>query len=340
MQMQKDLYSVKIVGCGLSGIVAAVCLARKGYIVDIYDTRNHIGGNCYDAPLGNVKFLHQYGLHIFHTDDEEVWDFVKDYSEWVPFKLQPKGASDRLGKHISLPYSRKTVSEIGRELSQEEIVDTIFRDYSEKQWGVPFDTIPKTITNRIPKTAACEDPTWFEGQKYQCIPKDGYTKMFEKMLSHPNIHVHLNCKPDAWKEHDTNLTVYTGKVDAYFDYCYGRLPYRTLEFHHRSGVPREEHFVVNQINLCSPYTRVYDHSYFDSEHVGPTTVTSEYSKECGEEDIPYYPIPWGEGQKIYSQYEELAKKEEGVIFVGRLATYKYLDMWMAIKHVMIKLKDV
>lgn len=339
MHETMDLFSAKIVGCGLSGIVAAVCLARKGYVVDIFETRCHIGGNCYDAPLGNVKYLHQYGLHIFHTDDEDVWDFVKDYSDWTPFKLQPKGMSQAYDL-ISLPYSRKTVNEIGHELTQEEIVDTIFRDYSEKQWGVPFDSIPKTITNRIPKTANCEDPTWFEGQKYQCIPTKGYTKMFEKMLDHPNITVHLNCKPNEWRDHPATLTVYTGKVDAYYDYRYGRLPYRTLEFHHHSGVPRLEHFVINHINKYSPYTRKYDHSYFDPDHTGNTTVTHEYSKECGEDDIPFYPIPWGEGQAMYSQYEELAKTENDVIFVGRLATYKYLDMWMAIKHVLLKLKNV
>lgn len=339
MREKTDLFTAKVVGCGLTGIVAARCLADKGYIVDVFETRNHIGGNCYDAPFGNVKFLHQYGLHIFHTDDEEVWDFVKGYSDWTPFKLQPKGQSNDYGL-ISLPYSKKTVKEIGRELSQEEIIEVIFKDYSEKQWGVPFDDIPKTITNRIPKTANCEDPTWFEGQKYQCIPTDGYTAMFKKMLDHPNITVHLNCKDDRWKEHNSTLTVYTGKIDAYYDYCYGRLPYRTLEFHHQTGVPRADHFVVNQINSSSPYTRIYDHSYFDLTHAGNTTVTHEYSKECGPDDIPYYPIPWGEGQKRYSQYEELAKNEHGVIFVGRLATYKYLDMWMAIKHVLLKLKNV
>lgn len=339
MQEIMDCYSAKIVGCGLSGIVAAVCLARKGYVVDIFETRCHIGGNCYDAPLGNVRHMHQYGLHIFHTDDEEVWDFVKDYSEWTPFELRPKGASAEYGI-ISLPYSKKTVKDIGKELSQDEIIETIFRDYSEKQWGVLFDTIPKTITNRIPKTANCEDPTWFEGQKYQCIPSAGYTSMFERMLDHPNIHVHLNCKPDAWKDHVADLTIYTGRIDAYYEYRHGRLPYRTLEFHHASGVERAEHFVVNQINSYSPYTRVYDHSYFDPNHNGTTTITSEYSKECGSDDIPYYPIPWGEGQSIYALYEELAKQEENVIFLGRLATYKYLDMWMAIKHVLLKLKNV
>lgn len=330
--------SVKVVGCGLSGIVSAVCLAHKGYTVDIYETRSHIGGNCYDRSMYNVKFFHTYGLHIFHTDDEEVWDFIKNYSEWVPFKLQPKGLSEKYGV-ISLPYSKKTISEIGRALTQEEIVDTIFKDYSEKQWGVCFDDIPKTITNRIPKTAECEDPTWFEGQKYQCIPKDGYTAMFKRMLDHPNITVHLNCSPDDWKDSLTSLTIYTGKIDEYYGYCYGRLPYRTLEFHHHCGADRNEHFVVNQINAYSPYTRIYDHSYFDESHVGTTVITHELSKECNETDIPYYPMPFGKGSEIYRKYEELAKNEKNVIFLGRLATYKYLDMWMAIKHVLLKMKN-
>jgi len=341
MQNQSDMSKNKtatVVGCGLSGITAAVLLARKGYIVDIYDTRSHIGGNCYDSAIHNVKYVHQYGPHMFHTDDDEVYEFLSAYTTWVPFRLQPQG-STRLGQ-ISLPYSKKTISELGRELTQEEIVQYLFREYSEKQWGVPFETIPSTITNRIPKTADCEDPTWFEGQKYQCIPSQGYTTMFERMLDTEDIRVHLNCGPDDWRDKSSDLIIYTGKVDAYFDYRYGRLPYRSLEFHHEVGVDVQDNFIVNQNTCDSPYTRVYDHSYFDENHVGQTVVTKELPKECGPNDIPYYPIPWGEGQKLYLQYEELAKKQTDVIFTGRLATYKYLDMWMAIKHVMIKLRNI
>lgn len=329
--------SAKIIGCGLSGITAAVLLKEKGYDVEIFETRPHIGGNCADAYICNT-LVHQYGPHIFHTDDEEVYEFLSRYTEWTPFALQPKGDT-RLGR-VSLPYSKKTVAELGRELSQEEIVEYIFKEYSEKQWGVPFDEIPKTITNRIPKTAECEDPTWFEGQKYQAVPKDGYTAMFTKMLE--GITVHLNCGEDDWmyKREAGDLIVYTGKIDSYFGTIYGRLPYRSLEFKHSVLCEKQDTFIVNQNNSTTDYTRIYDHSYFMPNHVGPTVVTSEHPKECRPGDIPFYPIPWGEGQETYRLYESLAKEEKNVIFVGRLATYKYLDMWMAIKHVMLKLKDL
>lgn len=341
MQNQKDIptKTATVVGCGLSGAVAAVLLVRKGYIVNIYETRPHIGGNCYDAPLNNVKYVHQYGPHLFHTDDEEVFEYLSQYTQWIPFKLQPKGIT-HAGK-ISLPYSKKTISELGREYSPEEIRDLIFRDYSEKQWGVPFSEIPSTITNRIPKTANCEDPTWFEGQKYQCIPKHGYTRMFERMLyGCEDIRVHLNCEPNEWRNHPADLTIYTGKIDAYFDYCYGHLPYRSLEFHHASGVDTRDEYMHNYNTKGCPYTRSYDHSHMDPDHVGPTVITHELPKECGPNDIPYYPIPWGEGQKTYIQYEELAKNVPNTIFLGRLATYKYLDMWMTVKHALIKLKNI
>jgi UDP-galactopyranose mutase len=328
--------TVKIVGCGLSGIVAAVLLKEKGYHVKIYETRNHIGGNCYDSNVSGVM-MHNYGPHIFHTDDEEVFALLSKYTDWTPFALQPKGNTS-LGQ-ISLPYSRKTVSELGRELTQDEIVDVIFKDYSEKQWGVQFDTIPKTITNRIPKTANCDDPTWFEGQKYQCIPTAGYTAMFERMLE--GIEVVINCDAGAWKADAADLTVYTGKIDAYYDYRYGKLPYRTLKFNHEITSKRMPHFIENENNSTVDYTRIYDHSYLTPEYKdGLTVVTREYPAECKDGDVAFYPIPWGDGQRMYSQYEELAKAETDVIFTGRLATYKYLDMWMAIKQVMLKLRSI
>jgi UDP-galactopyranose mutase len=164
--------------------------------------------------------------------------------------------------------------------------------------------------------------------------------MFTKMLE--GVTVHLNCGEDDWmyKREAGDLIVYTGKIDSYFGTIYGRLPYRSLEFKHHVLCEKQDTFIVNQNNSTTDYTRIYDHSYFMPDHVGPTVVTSEHPKECGPGDIPFYPIPWGEGQETYRLYESLAKAEKGVIFVGRLATYKYLDMWMAIKHVMLKLKDL
>ncbi len=324
-----------IIGCGLSGITAAILLKRKGYDVEIFETRNHIGGNCYDSIVSGTM-MHNYGPHIFHTDDDEVYNFLCDYTEWLPFKLQPKGNST-LGL-ISLPYSKKTSSEIGRELSQEEIVEYIFKDYSEKQWGVPFDDIPKAITNRIPKTKECDDPTWFEGQKYQCIPKHGYTAMMTKMLE--GIKVLTNCDKDDWKKKKADLVIYTGKVDEYYNYRYGQLPYRSLEFRHHITKNKQNTFIINQNNKEVEYTRKYDHSYFTENHKGLTVITEEYPKQYEEGDIPFYSMPFGEGMEIYSKYKKLAEKESNVIFAGRLATYTYLDMWMAIKQVMLKLKNI
>lgn len=325
---------ITIVGCGLSGITAAALLKNK-HDIKIFDTRNHIGGNCADIKFGDV-LVHQYGPHIFHTDDEEVFGFLSKYTEWFNFKYQPK-ANTKLGM-ISLPYSKKTINEIGKELSQEEIVEYIFKDYSEKQWGVSFDQIPSTITNRIPKTKDCDDPTWFEGQKYQCIPKKGYTKMFQKMLE--GVDTFLNSGKDEWRNHECDLVIYTGKIDEYYQYCYGELPYRTLDFKNSVEKCPREIPIINECNNEVKHTRSYDHSVFNFEHNGfDTIITEEYPRQATKDDIPFYPIPFGDGGSIYKKYEELAKKENNIIFMGRLAQYKYLDMWMAVKHVMLKLKN-
>jgi UDP-galactopyranose mutase len=325
----------KIIGCGLSGITAAILLKEKGYDVTIFESRNHIGGNCYDSNFIGTM-VHNYGPHIFHTNDEEVFSFLSRYTEWFDFKLQPLG-NTKLGI-ISLPYSKKTIKQLGRELSPEEITDVIFKDYSEKQWGIPFDKIPKSITNRIPKTKDDEDPTWFRDEKYQCLPVKGYTEMFKNMLK--GIDVKINCEQNEWMKYKTDLTVYTGKIDEYFNYCYGKLPYRTLNFIHSTSKHKLPSATINQNTKNKSYTRIYDHSYFTPNHKGQTIITEEYPKECQEGDIPFYPMPFGEGIEIYNKYKELADKEENVIFLGRLATYTYLDMWMAVKQVMLKLKNL
>jgi len=330
------LKTAKIVGCGLSGITSAILLKKKGYNVTVYDTRSHIGGNCYDSNV-NGTLVHNYGPHLFHTNDDEVFNFLSCYTDWFQYFNKPKG-NTKLGL-LSLPYSKKTTQELGRELTQEEIIDVIFKDYSEKQWGVKFEDIPQSITNRVPKTKDYEDPTWYEGEKYQCLPIDGYTKMMERMLE--GIHVVLNCENNYWKHaEETDITIYTGKIDEYFDFCYGRLPYRGLDFKHQTSSIKLNHAITNQNNKTNQYTRVYDHSYFNHTHSGLTMITCEYPKECTENDIPFYPIPWGDGLRLYSKYKELADKEANTIFIGRLATYTYLDMWMAVKQAMLKIKSI
>jgi UDP-galactopyranose mutase len=328
--------TAKVIGCGLSGITAAVLLKEKGYRVTIFEQREHIGGNCYDSYIGNT-LVHKYGPHIFHTDDEEVFQFLSRFTEWFAFESKVKGVTD-LGL-ISLPYSKKTVQEIGKELNQEEITDLIFKGYSEKQWGVPFDQIPKSITNRVPKTKDCKDPTWYEGEKYQCLPLHGYTKMMENMLT--GIDVKLKCSNKDWKDFSTDLTIYTGKIDEYFNFCYGKLPYRTLQFETKLSNKKLEYPIINYNQKETPYTRMYDHSYFSKKHTGTTVITTEYPKALEYDwEVPFYPIPFREGVSIYNKYKELAEKEVSVIFLGRLATYKYLDMWMAVKQTFLKLKNI
>ncbi len=321
-----------IVGCGLSGITAARLLKDKGHEVKIFESRNHIGGNCYDVDIGGLYF-HKYGPHIFHTDDEEVFEFLSRYTEWIDLEYKPIGRT-QIGD-IPLPYHDKGCeAAIGRTLSQGEIKKYIFKDYSEKQWGVDFGKIPKTITNRIPKTKNSKSPTWFEGQKYQCVPKEGYTKMFEKMLD--GVEVVLNAGQEEWRGEDYDKVIYTGRIDQYFNYCFGQLPYRSLKLKHYTTIDKQDALVYNECNKKNKWTRQYDHSYFSPNHSGETIITREYPKRMEEGDIPFYPIPWGEGQEIYLKYEELAQKEVSTMFLGRLAKYKYLDMWVAVKHVFLK----
>lgn len=325
---------VSIVGCGLSGITSAILLKEKGYDVTVFETRTHIGGNCYDSNVAGT-LVHNYGPHLFHTNDEEVFAFLSRYTEWFDYSNKPKG-NTKLGL-LSLPYSKKTVSELGRELTQEEIVDVVFRDYSEKQWGVSFEKIPKSITNRVPKTKDCEDPTWYEGEKYQCLPKYGYTKMMENMLK--DINVKLACDENAWVCEKADLIIYTGKIDQFYNYQFGKLPYRTLEFKHTFTSEKLPYAIINENTADVPCTRRYDHSYFNYLHKGCTIVTEEYSKVCTSQDVPFYPIPFGEGLQTYAKYKELAGREKGVLFVGRLATYTYLDMWMTVKQAMLKCQN-
>jgi UDP-galactopyranose mutase len=320
---------IKIVGCGLTGIVCANLLKKAGHDVIILETRNHIGGNCYDTNFSGVM-VHCYGPHMFHTDDEEVFRLLSEYTEWTPFEFRPKAATE-LGL-LSIPYSQKTISELGREFTPDEIIKYLFKDYSEKQWAVPFDQIPVSITNRIPKTKDCIDPTWFEGQKYQCIPKFGYTNLFTNMLK--DIPLQINCAPTEYKTIDSDLMIYTGSLDTYFDYVYGSLPYRSLNFVHHTQRHQDQFFMINFNTHTEKATRRYDHSYFTFNHHGPTIVTYEYpAPRISENDIPFYPITF-QGNNLFEKYQILANQEKNTLFVGRLANYKYLNMDQAIRNAM------
>ncbi len=372
--------------------------------MEIYEVRDHLAGNCHDASHGQTM-LHTYGPHLFHTNDVEVWEFLSRFTEWIPYHHKVV-ADTRLGR-ISIPYNQTTVAQLGRELTDEEIRELIFVEYSEKQWGVPWAELPAAIKGRVPARRENADDGYFT-DKYQAQPKEGYTRMFERMLE--GIPVHLGVGKEEWRKHvaqcvppalerghpacagegegifrtgwkpvlqgrqdarPTDLVIYTGKIDEYFGYCYGRLPYRSLRFEHYQSAERLPHAVINQCN-AKGYTRIYDHQYFSGEEspslgaepqawppeeplpagavvwdarsggapATSTIITKEYPQAHDASNEPFYPMPFGPGMEFYQKYKKLAEAEPRTIFLGRLATYSYLDMWMAVKQAMVKLRPI
>ena len=234
-----------VIGSGLSGTTASRLLADNGVAVNILESRSHASGNCRDTVQNGTQ-VHRYGPHLFHTNDVEVWEFLSRFTEWMSY--QHKVVADTGLGRISIPYTHKATAQLGRELSDEEIRNLIFVDYSEKQWGVPWAALPAAITGRVPSRRDNADDRYFT-DKYQAQPKEGYSKMFERMLE--GIPAHLGAGKDEWRKHARNadLVIYTGKIDEYFNYCYGRLPYRSLRFEHFWSPERLPHAVINQ---CDP----------------------------------------------------------------------------------------
>ena len=321
-----------VVGCGISGITAAILLKEKGYDVEIFDTRHHIGGNCYDKKIEGVM-VHQYGPHGFHTNNEKVWKFLNKYSKFNDVCLRVVGnTADGL---IPLPYSPASEKIIGSK-TPEQIKELIFKDYSEKMWGIPWDKFPKSISGRVPTKR--DDPSLcFHLDKYQGIPENGYTSMFNNMTQ--SIKVNLGCDPQEYKKQKYDLLIYTGKVDDYFNYKYGWLEYRSLKIQFETAQKRPDIFQLNECNK-KPWTRSVDHSHWHKQDVAQTVISREYPCEHTKNNIPFYPKPFGNNQEKYKKYKKIADTLTNVIFVGRLATYKYLDMDDAVAQVFSKLKDI
>jgi len=325
--------NILVVGAGISGCAAARLLADQGHAVEVLDSRPHSGGNCHDERQGEVT-VHCYGPHLFHTNDKEVWDFLSRFTGWTDYRHKVV-ADTSLGR-ISIPYSLKTEAQLGRKLSDGEIRELIFVDYSEKQWGVPWDDLPAAIKCRVPFRRDNGDDHYFT-DAYQGQPAAGYAAMFNRMLE--GIPLQVGVDKEAWRSRrqDFDRVIYTGKIDEYFGYACGRLPYRSLRFEHRRSAEGLPHAVINQCNRL-PYTREYDHAWFNLESPAETLITREYPEAHHGSNEPYYPMPFGEGRELYRKYRDLAAGESDTIFLGRLATYSYLDMWMAVAQAMVKVR--
>lgn len=346
------MFDYLIVGAGFAGSVLAERLAAgSDKKVLICDKRPHIGGNAYDHYNEAGILVHKYGPHIFHTNARDVFDYLSRFTEWRPYQHRVRASVD--GQIVPIPINLDTINSLyGLNLtsfevedffkkvaepceeirtSEDVVVSTVgrelyekfFRNYTRKQWGLDPSELDASVTSRVP-TRTNRDDRYFT-DTYQSMPLYGYTRMFERMLDHPNIKVLLNCDyREVEKDIPFREMIYTGPVDTYFDYCYGKLPYRSLEFKHETHDQAvfQSAPVVNYPNE-QPYTRVTEFKYLTGQDHNRTSIVYEFPQAEGD---PYYPVPRKENSAIYAKYKALADRTTGVTFVGRLATYKYYNM--------------
>ncbi|MFD0982096.1 UDP-galactopyranose mutase [Tropicimonas aquimaris] len=351
-----------MVGAGLSGAVIGRMMAEEGHDVTILDARDHIAGNCHterDAETGVM--VHVYGPHIFHTDDAEVWEYVNRYETFLPYKHQVRTTSQQqvfslpINLHTINQYYRKTMRPDEARAFIEEVADksitdpqtfeeqalrfvgpdiyeAFFKGYTMKQWGVSPTELPASILKRLPVRFSYDDNYFFHA--YQGMPENGYTDMVERILDHPGITVKLSTRFTRDMAEAYDHVFYSGPLDGYFDYESGRLGYRTLDFEKFTETGDYQGCaVMNYGDVDVPYTRITEHKHFSpwEEHEG-TVCYREFSRECGPDDIPYYPIRLMEEKAMLGTYVEKANAETGVTFVGRLGTYRYLDMDVTIRE--------
>jgi UDP-galactopyranose mutase len=320
---------VAVVGAGLAGATAAVLLREAGHWVEVFETRTHLGGNCYDEWDRGV-LVHRYGPHGFHTSNEQVWSFLNRFTRFHPVALRVEGHTSR--GIIPLPFNDVSAGIVG-DLSPEEIRDLVFRDYSEKHWGIPWEEVPRSISTRLPERRRSEDCR-YHLDPWQGVPAEGYTRMFEAMLD--GLPLHLGCMADAWRKHRWDHVIFTGSIDDYFGTRHGRLEYRSLEFRYEEEAKRR-HFQLNECNRVNRWTRSVDHSHWLDQELERTVVGYEFPCEWEPGRVRMYPKPFGDNPERYRRYREMAEAEMDVTFVGRLATYKYLDMDDVVAQVMTKI---
>ena len=351
-------YDVLVVGAGFAGAVMAERLAsRAGLRVLVIDRRPHIAGNAYDERDEHGVLVHRYGPHIFHTNAEKVVAYLSQFTDWRPYEHRVRAVVD--GRELPMPINRTTLNELyGLELRTEEQVraflasraetrermetsedsvvarfgwelyETFFRGSTTKQWGMDPRDLAAQVCARIP-VRHDEDDRYFT-DRFQQMPAEGYTAMFAALLDHPLIDVELGVDhADVRDTVDVEHVVWTGPIDELYGFRFGRLPYRSLRFETRSeptldGGLLQSVAVVNHPDLATPFTRVTEYRHMTGQHRHPWT-TRHVEHPCAEGD-PYYPIPREENRALYRRYEELAAREGGVTFVGRLARYQYLNM--------------
>lgn len=349
------MYDYLIVGAGLFGSVFAYEAGKKGKSCLVVEKRDHIGGNIYTEEVEGIN-VHKYGAHIFHTSDKRIWQYMQQFAEFnrytnspvanykgeiynLPFNMNtfnklwgvvtPNEAKDKIQKQVEAyrTSNPKNLEEQALNLVGKDIYEKLIKGYTEKQWGHRATELPVEIIKRIP-VRYTYDNNYFN-DLYQGIPIGGYTAIIEKMLEKADVRLHIDYL--SQKEELDKLApkiIYTGPVDAYYDYCYGELEYRSVSF--ETEVLEEENYqgnaVVNYTEFEVPYTRIIEHKHFEFGTQEKTVISKEYPAAWKKGEEPYYPVNNEKNNALYQKYAALASKEEKVVFGGRLGTYRYMDM--------------
>jgi UDP-galactopyranose mutase len=351
------MYNYLIVGSGFFGAICAHELTKRGYKVCVIESRDHIGGNCYTSDRKGIH-VHDYGPHIFHTSNEEVWKWINQFTDFnnfrntpvanykdeiysLPFNMwtfnklwgvthpnQAKKIIEEQSKHIQEP---KNLEEQAIKLVGTDVYEKLIRGYTEKQWRKSAKELPKEIIKRLP-VRFTYDNNYFN-DKYQGIPTSGYTPIFEKLLQGIDVRLNTDYFVDELPKHEK--VIYTGPIDRFYNYKFGELEYKTTRFEHILKEDTENHqgtAVMNYTDKEVPYTRVIEHKHFNLTNTSHTWITYEYPEDYSPQKAePYYPVNDISNTEKYNKYKELADREKNVIFGGRLAEYKYYDMHQIIE---------
>lgn len=360
------MFDYLIVGAGFAGSVLAERLARVAdKKVLLIDKRNHIGGNAYDHYDEAGILVHKYGPHIFHTNSKDVFDYLSKFTEWRNYQHRVLASVD--GQMLPIPINLTTINNMyGLNLNSDELEDffasraedvkqvktsedvvvakvgrelyeKFFRGYTRKQWAMDPSELNASVTARVP-TRTNKDDRYFT-DTYQAMPLHGYTKMFEQMLNHPNIKIMLNTDyKEIIGEINYKKLIFTGPVDEYFDYCYGKLPYRSLAFKFETH-DQEKFQETGTVNYPNDYafTRISEFKYISGQKHHKTSIVYEFPQAEGD---PYYPIPKEDNAALYAKYQALANQLENTYFVGRLATYKYYNMDQVVAQALATFKNI
>jgi len=345
-------YDYLVVGAGFAGAVCARQLADAGKTVLLIDRRPHMGGNAYDCKDEQGVLIHPYGPHIFHTNSKKVFEYLSRFTHWRFYEHRVLAVVD--GKHYPLPINRTTINRLyGLDLDEKgvetylekvrqprdtirtsedvvlssvgpDLCDKFFRGYTRKQWGMDLSDLSAGVAARIP-TRTNDDDRYF-GDSFQFMPAEGYTAMFERMLAHPNITLQTSTSlDDVRTQVQWGYMVFTGPIDAFFGYRFGKLPYRSLRFEHEHLADQQQVQKVGTVNYPNDYdyTRITEFKHLTGQECKGTSIVREYPQAEGD---PYYPVPRPDNEALFKRYRELADKTDGVTFVGRLAEYRYYNM--------------